>query len=45
MELAKDKSACLKFRGRGQQYKSIGKDLGNSRIVKDFGIHVAADAS
>ena len=40
IELAIDKCAYLKFRGRGQQYKLMGKDLASSTTVKDLGIHV-----
>ena len=45
MELAIDKCAYLKFRGRDQQYKLMGKVLAKSVTVKDLGIHVAADVS
>ena len=40
MELVIDKCAYLKFRGGGQQYKLMGKDLENFTAVKDLGIQV-----
>ena len=45
MELAIDKCAYLKFRGRDQQYKLMGNALAKTSNVKDLGIHVAADIS
>ena len=45
MELAIDKSGYLKFRGRDQQCKLMGKDLANCTTFKDLRIRVVADIS